>query len=117
RRDTSWPARLFSLTRPQRTKEQCVSKFTLVPRNVCRLALVTDKLAVRYALGGVRFILPDDGTYRAEATDGRSLIIVEGEGGDAGKKFASLPTLPAEPAAEAVIPAKAIRKIEKAGFG
>jgi hypothetical protein len=49
-----------------------------LPPNLGPLAKVTSKDSGRYALNNLRVIDPGDGTFRAEATDGRRLLIVRG---------------------------------------
>jgi hypothetical protein len=73
------------------------------PRNVAKLAKLASTSRGRYALGCVRVQASGDGTYRAEATDGRVLGVIRGQSLDA--------TYPAIEEAsngvqEALIPAK-----------
>lgn len=85
----------------------------LIPAALATLADCCAADHGRFTLTGVRLAFKDDGTYLAEATDGRILARVEG---DAPKAEGTLETAlkpAANGAAQAVIPAKAFRKALK----
>jgi hypothetical protein len=73
------------------------------PRNVAKLAKLASTSPGRYALGCVRVQAPGDGTYRAEATDGRALGVIRGPSLDV-----TYPAVEQAPngVQEALIPAK-----------
>lgn len=80
--------------------------FHLLPSNLAGLADVCARENWRYSLAGVRIAVCGD-TYRAEATDGKTLVRVEGESDDA-RLYPELSALVSAPNGQtsALVPSK-----------